>query len=290
MASYTGFTTTTSSVFLPTVWSREVVRATENALVAAGLVKRYDYLVQGRGQTIDIPNISNAFTARSKTQGQDVTDDNYTETQTQIQVNNWYYNSFIIEDIVSVQSIYDLRTEYSNKAGYAIAKKVDTDVMSAYSSWTTTAVGSYGIDVADASILSAWETLNLNDMPLEDRCFIVYPKQVTAILKIDKFVRKDFQGEYQTQGLVKTGPNNRYLLGNIYGVPVYFTNNLPTTAGTPTQYHNMHFHKEAIALALQQAPRLQAAYWLVSLGWRVIVDTIYGFSALRLTGGVELRS
>lgn len=37
MASYTGFTTTTSSVFLPTIWSREVVRATENALVAAGL-------------------------------------------------------------------------------------------------------------------------------------------------------------------------------------------------------------------------------------------------------------
>src|SRR3990167_3875782 len=123
---YTGFTTTSSAVFLPTVWSREVVRATENALVAAGLVKRYDYLVQGRGQTIDIPNISNAFTARSKTQGSDVTDDNVTETQTQITINNWYYNSFIIEDIVSVQSIYDLRSEYSNKAGYSIAKKVDT--------------------------------------------------------------------------------------------------------------------------------------------------------------------
>lgn len=104
--NYTSFTTTTSAVFLPTVWSREVVRSTENALVAAGLVKRYDYLVQGRGQTIDIPNISNAFTARSKSQGTDVTDDNATETQTQITINNWYYNSFIIEDIVSVQSIY----------------------------------------------------------------------------------------------------------------------------------------------------------------------------------------
>ncbi len=290
MASYTGFTTTTSSVFLPTVWSREVVRATENALVAAGLVKRYDYLVQGRGQTIDIPNISNAFTARSKTQGQDVTDDAVTETQTQISVNNWFYNSFIIEDIVSVQSIYDLRSEYSNKAGYSIAKKVDTDVMGAYSSWTSTAVGTYGSDVGDATILAAWESLNLQDMPLEDRAYIVHPKQVTAILKIDKFVKADFQGQYQNPTRVKTGPNNRYLLGDVYGVPVYFTNNLPTTAGTPTQYHNLHLHKEAIALALQQAPRLQAAYWLVSLGWRVIVDTIYGFSALRLTGGVEMRS
>ena len=286
----TSFTTTTSSVFLPTVWSREVVRATENALVAAGLVKRYDYLVTGRGQTIDIPNISNAFTARAKVQGTDVTDDTATETQTQISINNWYYNSFIIEDIVSVQAIYDLRSEYSNKAGYSIAKKVDTDVMGNYSSWTNTAVGTYGIDLGDATIVAAYEALNLADMPLDDRAIIVYPKQISAIMKLDKFVKADYQGEYQKATRVQTGPNSRYLWGTIYGVPVYYTNNLPYTAATPTQYHNMLLHKEAIALALQQAPRLQAAYWLVSLGWRVIVDTIYGYSALRLTGGVEIRS
>ena len=52
------FTVTTSAVFLPTIWANETVRATENALVAAGLVKRYDFLVKSRGQTIDIPNIS----------------------------------------------------------------------------------------------------------------------------------------------------------------------------------------------------------------------------------------
>ena len=247
-------------------------------------------MVTGRGQTIDIPNISNAFTARAKVQGTDVTDDNATETQTQITINNWYYNSFIIEDIVSVQSIYDLRSEYSNKAGYSIAKKVDTDVMGNYSSWTNTAVGTYGVDIGDATMVAALEALNLADMPFEDRAFIIYPKQVSAIMKLDKFVKADYQGEYQRTTRVVRGPNSRYMWGTIYGVPVYYTNNLPFTAGTPTQYHNMLLQKEAIALALQQAPRLQAAYWLVSLGWRVIVDTIYGYSALRLTGGVEMRS
>jgi hypothetical protein len=235
-------------------------------------------------------NISNAFTARAKVQGTDVTDDNYTETQTQIQISNWYYNSFIIEDIVSVQAIYDLRSEYSNKAGYSIAKKVDTDVMSNYSSWTNSAVGTYGVDVGDATIVAAYEALNIADMPLDDRAIVVHPKQISAIMKLDKFVKADYQGEYQKKTRVQTGPNSRYMWGEIYGIPVYYTNNLPITAGTPTQYHNMLLHKEAIALALQQAPRLQAAYWLVSLGWRVIVDTIYGYTALRLTGGVEIRS
>ena len=290
MATYTGFTTTTSSVFLPTIWSNETLRATENALVAAGLVKRYDYLVKSRGQTITIPNVSNAFTARSKTQGSDVTDDSVTEVATTIQVNNWYYNSFIIEDIVSVQSNYDLRTEYSNKAGYSIAKQVDTSVMSNWSSWTNTAVGTYGIDIGDSVIVAAMEALNLADMPLEDRAFIIHPKQLSAIMKIDKFVKADYLGQYQNPTPVKTGPNNRYVWGEIYGIRVYYTNNLPLTAATPNQYHNMLLHKESIALALQQAPRLQAAYWLVSLGWRVIVDTIYGYTALRLTGGVEVRS
>jgi hypothetical protein len=162
--------------------------------------------------------------------------------------------------------------------------------MANYSSWTNTAVGTYGNDIGDATIVAGYESLNLADMPLEDRAIIVHPKQISAIMKLDKFVKADYGGEYQKPTPVKTGPNNRYLWGNIYGVPVYFTNNLPVTAGTPNQYHNMIFHKEAIALALQQAPRLQAAYWLVSLGWRVIVDTVYGVSALRLNGGTEIRS
>lgn len=290
MASYTSFTTTTSAVFLPTIWSNECVRATENALVAAGLVKRYDYLVKQRGQTINIPNITNAFTARAKSQGSDVTDDNVTETDTNITIDNWYYNSFIIEDIVAVQSNYDLRSEYSQKAGYSIAKKVDTDVMGTYSSWTNTAVGTYGTDIGDSTIVAALEALNVADMPLEDRAFIIHPKQLSAIMKIDKFVKADYLGQYQNATPVQKGPSNRYIWGEIYGIRVYYTNNLPYSAATPTQYHNMLLHKEAAALALQQAPRMQAAYWLVSLGWRVIVDTIYGYTALRLTGGVECRS
>ena len=162
--------------------------------------------------------------------------------------------------------------------------------MATYSSWTNSAVGTYGVDLGDPTIVAGYESLNLADMPLEDRAIVVHPKQISAIMKLDKFVKADYGGEYQKPTPVKTGPNNRYLWGQIYGVPVYFTNNLPVTAATPNQYHNMILHKEASALALQQAPRLQAAYWLVSLGWRVIVDTVYGVTALRLTGGTEIRS
>lgn len=282
-------TTTTAAVFLPTLWSVETVRATENALVMAGLVKRYDALVKSRGQTINIPNISN-LSANAKVQGSSVQTQAITETQTVLNVNKWYESSFEIEDLVSVQANYDLRSEYSEKAGYAIAKQVDSDLLALYTGLTTTDVGTYGVDIGDATIVSGILALNVNDMPLENRSIVIHPNQLAAIMKIDKFVKADYLGEYQNPTPIKRGPNSRYMWGEIYGIPVYYTNNVSTTAGTPTQYHNLLFHKEAFALALQQSPRLQAAYWLPHLAWVVVVDVIYGVTSLRTTGGVQMRS
>ena len=282
-------TTTTGAAFLPEVWSIETIRAAEKALVMAPLVKRYDSLVKSRGDTLHIPNISN-LTANDKTQGSEVTTQAVTETETQISIDKWKETSFEIEDIVKVQSQYDLRSEYTEKAGYAIAQAVDTDLLGLYSSLTSTDVGTYGTDITDATIVAAIQALDEVDAPLEDRCLVIKPSQKAAIMKLDKFVKATYLGEYQKATPVKRGPNNRYLWGDIYGVPTYYTNQVTTTAGTPTQTHNLLFHKEAFALALQQAPRTQAAYWQKDLAWIVTCDTIYGFSVLRDTFGVELRS
>ncbi|MDE2106324.1 MAG: hypothetical protein KGL39_54395, partial [Patescibacteria group bacterium] len=189
-------TTTTAAVFLPTIWSVETLRATEKALVAAPLVKRFDSLVTGRGQTINIPNISN-LSANDKTQGDSVQTQSITESQTQLTINKWKESSFEIEDLVSVQSNYDLRAEYSNKAGYAIAQQVDTDTLGEYTTFTAASQGTAATDITDAVIVSTILQLNLGDIPMEDRAFIVHPNELAAIMKIDKFVKADYLGEYQ---------------------------------------------------------------------------------------------
>lgn len=112
-------TTTTAAVFLPTLWSVETLRAAENALVAAGLVKRYDALVKARGQAIKIPNISN-LSANAKSANTDVTTQAITESTVTLNIDKWYESSFEVEDMVAVQSNYDLRSEYSEKAGLNI--------------------------------------------------------------------------------------------------------------------------------------------------------------------------
>ena len=282
-------TTTTHDVFRPEIWSMEVLRATEDALVMAPLVKRFDAEVQGKGDTVNIPKVAN-LSANSKSANTQVTLQANTESNTTISIDNHQEASFLVEDLIKVQSSYNLLAEYTQKAGFAIAEKIDTDLLAEYSSFTNTDVGTYGTDLTDAVVLAAIEALDLANAPMQNRAAVIDPRQKTSLLKIDKFVKADYMGEYGDPTIVRTGPNNRYLWGDIYGVPMYYTNQIPTSAGTPTQYHNILFHKEAIALALQTAPRTQSNYILEYLGDLVVVDTIYGIQTIRGDFGVEMRS
>jgi len=267
----------------------EVLRAAENALVMAPLVWRFDSLVKEKGDTINIPNLSN-LTATAKSANTQVTLQAPTESNTQISISNHYESSFLVEDLLKVQSSYDLIGNYTKKAGESIARRIDTDLLGTYSSFTNTDVGTYGVDITDAVILSAIEAIDLANAPMEDRAFVIYPTQKTALLKLDKFVKADYVGEYDQATKVVKGPNSRYLWGDIYGIPTYYTKQVTQTAATPTQTHNVLFHKEAIALALQQAPRTQSDYILEYLGNLVVVDAIYGYTATRPTYGIEVRS
>ena len=109
-------------------------------------------------------------------------------------------------------------------------------------------------------------------------------------MRSDKLVKADFLGQYQNPTVVQKGPPSRYMWGDIYGVPTYYTKQVPVSAGTPQQIHNILFHKEALALALQLAPRTQSQYIIEYLSNLTVVDTIYGIKTLRTDFGVEVRS
>ena len=255
----------------------------------ANLVKRFDSLVTGKGDVINIPNLSN-LTASDKSASTQVTLQSPTESNTTISINKHKESSFLIEDILKVQSNYELMSEYTSKAGESIARQIDTDLLGEYTNFTNTDVGTYGSDITDAVILAAMEAIDLANAPLEDRYFVIYPTQKTALARIDKFVKADYLGQYQNPTVVKTGVPSRYMWGDIYGVPVYYTKQVPLTAGTPTQTHNILFHKEALALALQLAPRTQSQYILEYLSNLTVIDTIYGVKTIRTDFGIEVRS
>jgi len=284
------FTTTTSASFIPEVWSQSTIVATESALVVAPKVKRFDAESAEYGDVIHVPNISNFDSARDKSANTNVTLDTITETSVDISIDQHKYVAFAIEDKLAKQSKYDLTSEYTSRAGYQIAKAVDTDLLALYTGFTNTDVGSYESDITDASILAGIQQLELQDVPMEDRCFIIHAGQMTALMAIDKFVKADFLGQYDLPTRVQDGPSSRSMFGTLYGIPVYYTNNVAISTGTTNYVHNVLIHKEAWALAMQLAPRVQMEYDLDMLADKVVTDIIYGVKTLRPEFGVEIRS
>lgn len=274
---------TAGSVFRPNVWSKEVLTFVKSNLVLLPLIKHYDADVKNGGQTLEIPNVS-AISANLKAQNTVVTLNYNTETKTTITLNKHYESSFIVEDLVKVQSNYETRSDYTQAAAYAIAEKIDANIAADMTTaWKTASqtIGTYGTAISDAVILAVNRYLSENKAPRTDRALVVHPKGEAELLAIDKFVRYDALG---TGEAIKNGK-----LGTIYGAEVFVSQNLVYLDTATDEYNSLFFHKEAFAIALQMEPRTQAQYKQEYLGWLVTVDVLYGLQTLRSNFGYVVK-
>lgn len=278
---------TAASVFRPNIWSKEVLMFVKSNLVLLPLIKHYDADVKAGGATLEIPNVS-SITANLKAQNTVVTLNYNTETKTTITLNKHYESSFIVEDLVKVQAVYDLRSDYTQAAAYAISEKIDSNLaVDMTTAWkaASQAYGAYGTALNDNLILTVNRYLSENKAPRSDRSIVVHPKGEAEMLAIDKYVRYDALGVGGDANSIKNGK-----IGRIYGADVFMSQNLVQLTTTVNEYNHLFFHKEAWAIALQMEPRTQAQYKQEYLGWLVTVDVLYGTAALRSNFGFVLRS
>ena len=120
-------TPTTAANFIPEVWAADIQKHVKANLVLADLVKRADADVAQFGDTVHFPFLAEV-TARDKAAGTDVTFDAATEAEIQLNIDKHKYFAFVVEDIVKAQSKYDLRSAYTEAAGYAVAKAIDSSL------------------------------------------------------------------------------------------------------------------------------------------------------------------
>lgn len=283
----TNLTTTTSTKFIPEVWSADIIRATESNLVFADKVKRYDRDVRGKGDVVHIPNLSN-LTAYQKSANTEITPEAVTENEKTITVDQHWYSSVLIEDITAVQSDYDLMKEYTQKAGYTIAKKVDSSIAGLYSGLSQT-VGNSSTNITDANLITAIQYLDDADAPEMDRFFVINPAGKSDLMGIDKFVLRTGPGWSPSDSPILNGPKSAGYFGDLYGIKVYISTNVAVEAGSPNTVHGMLFQKEAFGLAMQQSPRVQTQYKAEHLADLLVVDVLYGVAELRDTFAVDYK-
>ncbi|MBD2200154.1 MULTISPECIES: phage capsid protein [Calothrix] len=221
-------TKTRADAFIPEVWTGEVKRALDQKLVASKYVKMLP--VSGKkGDRFHIPNIGRAA-VYDKLPETPVTLQSRQESDWFIDIDKYKESSFTIEDIVGVQAAYELRSEYTREAGYALARGLDADVLAlraalqGYNSQSqviyNTADGTLSGNSAPLNyqaLLTAKVILDRADVPEEDRVLLVSPTQYNQLLAVDKFISMDYS---------KGMPVVSGVVGTIFGVPVIMTSQI----------------------------------------------------------------
>jgi hypothetical protein len=276
-------TTTTAAVFVPEVWTKRAEIAREKSLVMSKRVLRKDSDVSSGGDTDHIPFASN-LDVNPVSDQTEVTFQSPTETEITITLNRHYESSFVIQDKTRLQSKYDLAKIYPSRAGYAVAKQMDTDLTGLYSGLSQS-VGDGSTNLTEANLVLGLQYLDDADAPEDDRSFVVKPAGMTDLRQIARFT------EYQTTGNNKApmvGGNGGYV-GNIYGVPVFMSGNIQTVAGTPSVVHNLLFHRDAFALAVQKSISLERERRASYLSDGFITSALWGYTDLRDDHAVDVR-
>ena len=288
-------TVTTAAVFIPELWSDEVIAAYKANLVLAALVTNFNH--QGKkGDVLRLPTPARAA-ASAKTANALVDPIQSTETDTTITINKHYEYSRLIEDIVEVQALDSLRQFYTDDAGYALATQVDSDLHligrvlqggTDDATWDAAVIGSDGATayigtneaaLADVGIRAMIQTLDDANTPQRDRVMVIPPVSKNTLLGLARFTEQAFVGEV---GMANSIRNGR--LGNIYGTEVFVSTQCPTATGAARI--GLLMHKSAMALVTQIDIRMQTQYKQEYLADLITADSLFGTGLLRSDAGI----
>ena len=298
---------TSAATFIPEIWSDEIIAAYQKNLVLAPLIKKMS-MKGKKGDTIHIPAPTRGA-ASAKVENQAVTVQNAVESEVVVTIDKHYEYSRIIEDITVTQALSSLRQFYTGDAGYGLAKQVDDDLFALGKSfgdgdgsdWTNTAtyycdastgLTAYAVDtVATADVFTdecfrkLIQLMDDNDVPMDNRSFVIPPALRNAIMGINRYVSSDFvEGRSVVNGK----------LGNLYGVDIYVTSNCPIletaaeNAAGGIVRGAQFIHKDASVLAEQMGVRSQTQYKQEFLGTLYTADMLYGTKVVRPEAGFVL--
>jgi len=275
---------TTLAKLIPELWSSEINDFYRSKLVAAKHFWNVSDMVQGGGDTLHIPNLAE-MTANDKTNGSEVTLNANTETETVLQINTWKEVSFLIEkkEAKQVLNSIQLQEKYIRNAAYTVAKSLDTALLSLYSGLSQS-VGASDAALSDSTILSAIQTVLSADVPKEELAFFFNSNQVWGdLMGIDKYVNFDYTTKRPVEGGGLASAS-----GNLYGIPVYETNNLVTT-GSGAVAHGLLAHRDAFVYA-DYGVELDSNWDFRYLGALSTADMIFGVAENRDAAAVEIIS
>ena len=301
--------------FVPALWSDEVVAGYKSNIVLANLIRKLNHRGK-KGDTIHIPTPARGVAVNKVAQSV-VTLQPFVDSSgiggITISIAKHKEYSRLIEDIVDVQALPSLRRFYTDDAGYAIAKRVDRDIffqlaagtsvagvvgtavedaatgnITSGSTWSAftgdgqtkwnSATNGNATDITDLGIRRGVFNLDAVDAPMAGRYLVLPPVAKALLLGVARFTQQAFTGEAGPGNSIRNG-----LVGNVYAIEVYVSNNLPgvLNANGANQAVAWMLQRDSVVLVEQMGIRTQQQYKQEFLADLFSADMIYGTGMLR---------
>lgn len=204
------------SVYDPLFYAQEAIIQLRKNLGMAGRVHRgYDKSPQQKGSTISISRPS-TFTALAAPQ----TAQAVQAGEVQIVLDQWYEVKFALTDKELTYTTEKIVTDHIAPAAYALADKIDSQLVALYKDVPWSNTNSSPLAVAD--ITANRRILNINAAPTDMRHLMLSPTQEEEALNLSAFSQQQGAGEQGVQTQM------RGTLGMKYGYEVFMNQNVPS--------------------------------------------------------------
>ena len=215
--------------FIPDLWSSRLLVGLRKAAVAGNLVNRdYEGEIKRQGDSVKITSI-NDVTIGSYTAHNNITVEDIDDATRSLLIDQAKYFAVELDDIEAAQQVKGGRSALDqavDNAAYQLANTADAfllDLINDAAEATGTDLGTVAIHTTKKNLYDAFVDLGVvldeGNVPEQGRYLVVSPSLHGRVRKLDEWVGVgDMSSEVaRTRGLI----------GEIAGLPVYKSNNLP---------------------------------------------------------------
>lgn len=217
-----------NSALIPELWAREGLALLTETTVATRLVNRqFENEVSKFGDMVHTRRPNRRQGRRRSGASADtyvVGDANLTDVQ--VKLDQWFYDSFVIDDLEASESMQSLVQTHLLPAMQNLGRQADRAILGRIHEFVgqgpakrAGALGQLSSSNARDYLLDARETMNTNLCPLEGRMLFLAPSAETPFLKTDLFVAANQRGDGGTA-------LDQALLGRILGFNTYMGQNV----------------------------------------------------------------
>jgi N4-gp56 family major capsid protein len=267
-----GSTSVTLNDLLPTIVQEALFVANERSIMR-GLVKNYN-LAPTQGKTIQVP-IYPVQTAATLTEGDDFSN---TAVSTDVATFNIGQVGLMtmVTDLAVNASASNVINDLGQLFGNAIAKKIDQDLMSNFTSFTTNVIGSSSTTITAALVMQGLTKLKAAGVPTDNLACVLHPN-----IAYDLKAALTNQGAVAFTGGAYGAVANQAMMdgyvGTLFGMMVFESSNAPlVSGGAAGDYVGAIFHRDALGFGLMRDIQIETQRRARAVGTDVVASAMYG--------------